>query len=41
MAVLKMQRISICALKKDRKVIRGGEIKIGDIMFAERAESFK
>ena len=23
------------------KVIRGGEIKIGDIMFAERAESFK
>ena len=23
------------------KVIRGGEIKIGDIMLAERAESFK
>lgn len=38
------QKMGECIMPREgvfAKVIRGGEIKIGDIMFAERAESFK
>ena len=38
------QKMGECIMPREgvfAKVMRGGEIKIGDIMFAERAESFK
>lgn len=38
------QKMGECIMPREgvfAKVIRGGEIKTGDIMFAERAESFK
>ena len=42
--VLIFQKMGECIMPREgvfAKVIRGGEIKTGDIMFAERAESFK